>query len=90
MADISINVARYAEDKKLGLCKLIKLNGQTFYSAKEFDRTGKPVVVNAPIATEALKDALANVDREIAEKLAIKTAIAEMIADVETAEEVLR
>ena len=31
MPDIQINVARYTEDKKLGLCKLIKINGQTYF-----------------------------------------------------------
>ena len=89
MADIQINVARYTEDKKLGLAKLIKLNGQPFYSAKEFDRTGKPIIVNAPIAAESLKDALANVDRELADKLTTKSAIEQMILDIDSAPEVL-
>jgi hypothetical protein len=91
MADIQIqvNVARYAEDKKLGLCKMIKLNGQTFYAAKEFDRVGKAVVVNAAVAIESLRDMVRNIEREIAEKVASKAAAEQMIADAEGAQEVL-
>ena len=90
MSDIQINVARYIEDKALGICQIIKLNGQPFYSAKEFDRTGKTIIVNAPIAEESLKDAIANVERELAEKLKTKAAIEQMIADIAFAQELLK
>ena len=89
MPDIQINVARYSEDKKLGLCKLIKINGQTFYSGKEYDRTGRPVIVNAPIAAESLKDVVANLEREIAEKVKAKAAAEDMINDIALAQEVM-
>lgn len=89
MPDIQVNVARYTEDKKLGISRMIKLNGQVFYTAKEFDRAGRPVVVNAPIAVESLKDVITNLDREIAEKTSARASALDMIADAETAQEVL-
>ena len=92
MAEISatqIDIGQYSEQKKLGLATFVKLNGLPFYSLKEYDRTGKAVVVNAAIDREALVKVVAQQEQQILNIQAVIASAKEAIADIDTAPEVI-
>lgn len=87
--DIQINIGQYISDKALGVTRLVKLNGQPFYSTKEFNRTGLASVLNVPIAPEAVKDMITNLQKEIADKQAVLASVQQVLVDMDTAPELL-
>ena len=87
--DIQVDIGRYIQDKALGVTKLVKLNGQPFYSTKEFDRAGNPKVLNVPIAKEAVQDAITNLQKDIATKQEALASVQQVLVDMETAPELL-
>lgn len=89
MADTNIDISRYLADKALGIAKIVKLNGQAFYSSKEFDRTGNPVVVNIPLSEESLKDMITGIKKTIGTQQASLASVEQVLVDIAAATELL-
>lgn len=85
----SINIGQYLADKAAGITRVVRLNGQAFYSTKEFDRTGKPIVVNIPLAEQSLMDMISNIEAEIATRQNDLASVKQVLADIALAQELL-
>ena len=85
-----VDIGSYSAQKKAGTARFIKLNGQPFYSYRQFDpATGDPVSLNVPVDRDALVDVIT---RQNAQLDSINAAIAsaqEALADLDAAPEVL-
>ena len=84
-----IDIGKYSEQKKLGLAMFVKLNGQPHYSFREYDRTGKPVVINAAVNRDGLVEVIAQQEKQIEIIKAVIASAQEALADMDAAPEVI-
>lgn len=78
---LQIDPLTYLENKAQGRVKIIKLNGQPFYTQRRFNQaTGEPEPVLIQLDAKALKDMLERTTK-------VAEALVNMIADVEDAKE---
>ena len=55
MDEVQVNLSDYLTRKQAGTAKIIKLNGQPYYTERRYDpMTGKPVPLQVPLQRETL------------------------------------
>ena len=80
---VAVNIAEYIEGKAAGATKIVKMNGATYYSQKQFDsNTGAPKPLLIAIDQKSIEEIKANLEKDLRN-------LDMLLADMKTAQEIM-